>query len=168
MNEVKQYLTILDTLLRQEIDLYQQLLCCQREEKRFLIERVLPAFTKNLQIKEGIAWKIAKLEKERKQVVEHLAALWHLPPEELTLNHLSARIEEPYATQLLHHRSVLQTLVHDLQTVDRENEILLREALIFLEAALAFFERVSPHHSIYHQSGKFVPQPHGRVISGRV
>jgi flagellar biosynthesis/type III secretory pathway chaperone len=158
----------LDRLLLQEIEAYQQLLILQQEEQRLIVAQALEPFLANLQAKERLVCKLTAYEKHRQAITNRLCLLLQLPATPLTLQQLSAHVGEPYASRFLHYRTRLRTLVNDLQQLNTENAMLLHASLAFIEHVLVFFDRIQLDSTTYHQSGKFTPQQHGRLLSERV
>jgi hypothetical protein len=158
----------LDRLLQQEIEAYQQLLTLQQEEQRLVIAQALEPLLVNLQAKERLARKLTAYEKDRQAMTNSLRLLLQLPTTPLTLQQLSTRVGEPYASRFLRHRTCLRTLINDLRQLHTENAMLLRDSLAFIEHILVFFDRMQLDGTTYHQSGKFTPQQQGRLLSERV
>jgi hypothetical protein len=168
MSDTQPLVEELDRLLLQEIKAYQQLLTFQQEEQRLVIAQALEPFLANLQAKEQLARKLTAYEKHRQAVTGSLGPLLQLPATPLTLQQLSTRVEEPYASRFLHYRACLRTLVNDLRRLNTENAMPLRDSLAFIEHVLVFFDQMQLDGTTYHQSGKFTPQQHGRLLSERV
>jgi hypothetical protein len=167
MDQTQQFLAELDGIVLQEVKEYQRLVDLQQEAQRLLVAQALQPFLANLQAKEHLARTIARLEKQRLAVSAALAPLLSLPATEVTLQTLSAQVDEPYASRFRHYRAQLQQLVTDLQRLNGEHAQLLRDSLAFVQTALTFFERLMPAQPTYLQSGKFASQKRGRLLSGR-
>jgi flagellar biosynthesis/type III secretory pathway chaperone len=167
MNTMQESLEELDRLLEQEIDAHQQLLTLQQQEKQLLLAWSLEPFQANLQAKEHLAQSMLRLERKCQCVLSRLASLLQLPPTEVTLQHLSVRIKEPYASTLLRHRARLQQLVSALQHSNRGNNRLLQDSLALVNGALAFFTSLGSEPAGYHPTGKVASSTPGRLLSGR-
>ena len=168
MNDTQPLVEELDRLLLQEIEAYQQLLTLQQEEQRLAVAQALEPFLANLRAKEQLARKLTAYEKHRQAVTSGLGPLLQPPATTPTLQQLSTRVGEPYASRFLHYRTRLHTLVNDLRRLNAENAMLLRDSLAFIEHVLVFFDRMQLDSTTYHQSGKFTPQQQGRLLSERV
>jgi flagellar biosynthesis/type III secretory pathway chaperone len=168
MSQAQQLIQELDRLIVKEIDAYQQLLEHQKTEKRLLVARSLDPFLANLHAKEHLTHTIALVEKARQDLSARLAPLLGMPVSAVTLQQLSRRVDEPYASCFLHYRTVLQQLVHDLQRCNRDNARLLQDSLAIIDEALTFFASLVPADPTYHASGTFTAPMQGRLLSGRV
>ena len=168
MSDTQPLLEELDRLLLQEMEAYQQLLALQQKEKRLIVEQALESFLVNLRAKEHLARKLTGCEKNRQAVTIRLAPLLQLPATTTTLQQLSTRVKEPYASRFLYYRTRLRTLIDDLRRLNNENAMLLHDSLAFIEHVLVFFDRMQPDSATYHQSGKFTPQKQGRLLSEKV
>jgi flagellar biosynthesis/type III secretory pathway chaperone len=168
MSDTQPLVDELDRLLQQEIEAYQQLLTLQQAEQHLVVAQALEPFLANLQAKEQLVRKLTAYEKHRQAVTSSLHPLFQLPATPLTLQQLSACVGEPYASRFLHYRTRLRTLGNDLRRLNAENAMLLRDSLAFIEHVLVFFDRIQFDGTTYHQSGKFIPQRQGRLLSERV
>ena len=168
MGDVTALLEELDRLLSQESVVQQQLLDGQNTEKHLLVLWSLEPLLDHLQAKEQQIRHLTLLEQKRQSVLACLAPLLHLPDADMTLEQLSARVDEPYASILLQHRAHLQQLVHALQQCNSENAMLLQDALALIGRTLAFFEGFTQVNPTYRQSGKILPPTHGRLLASRV
>lgn len=168
MSDTQPLIEELDRLLLQEVEAYQQLLTLQQAEPRLVVEAALEPFLANLQAKERLAYQLAAYEKHRQAVTMRLAPLLQLPATTMTLQQLSTRVEEPYASRFLHYRTRLRMLVDDLRRLNNANAILLHDSLAFIEHLLAFLERLQPGSATYHPSGQLTPPKQGRFLSERV
>lgn len=167
MNTMQESLEELDRLLEQESDVHQQLLTLQQQEKQLVLAWSLEPLQANLQAKEHLAQSMLRLERKCQSVLSRLAALLQLPPTEVTLQQLSVRVEEPYASTLLRHRARLQQLVSALQHSNRENDRLLQDSLVLVDGALAFFTSLGSEPAAYQPTGKIASSAPGRLLSGR-
>ncbi len=168
MGDVTALLEELDRLLSQESVVQQQLLDGQNTEKRLLVLWSLEPLLDHLQAKEQQIRHLTLLEQKRQSVLACLAPLLHLPDADMTLEQLSARVDEPYASILLQHRARLQQLVCAVQQCNSENAMLLQDALALIGRTLVFFERFTQGNPTYHQSGKILPPTQGRLLASRV
>jgi flagellar biosynthesis/type III secretory pathway chaperone len=167
MNTMQESLEELHRLLEQEIDAHQQLLTLQQQEKQLLLAWSREPFQANLQAKEHLAQSMRRLERKCQCVVSRLASLLQLPLTDITLQQLSTRVEEPYASILLCHRARLQQLVSALQHSNSENNKLLQDSLALVDGALAFFTGLGSEPAAYHSTGKITAPTPGRLLSGR-
>jgi FlgN protein len=143
-------------------------LALQQTEKRLLVARQLEAFLSNLHTKEQALHTIAQVETQRQAMVNRLAPLLNLHDTSVTLQQLSARLPEPYASTMGQCRQRLQRLLHEVQRSSGENARLVRDALALVEEALAFFASLLPSTPTYEPSGTFSPAMRGRLLSGTV
>ena len=158
----------LQAILLEEITVYERLLTLQQTEKRLLVARELEAFLANLHAKEQALHTIAHVETQRQAIVDRLAPLLNLHDTSVTLQQLSTRLPEPYASTMRQCRQRLQQLLREVQRSSGENARLVRDALALVEEALAFFASLFPGTPTYEPSGTFPPAMRGRLLSGTV
>jgi flagellar biosynthesis/type III secretory pathway chaperone len=158
----------LDHLLQQEVEAYEHLLALHQEVQRCLAAPALDPLLASLQAREQVAHHILQVEHQRAAVATQLAPLLQLPATDVTLHHVSMRVDEPYASRFRQYRAQLRTLVDDIQQLNGTQGQLLREVRAFVDAALAFFMRLLPTQPTYLQSGKLTMPTQGRLLSGRV
>lgn len=168
MTDTQQILEELDGVLLAEIEAYEKLLELQHTEKQLAVAHALEPFLANLHAKHHQASVIARLEQRRHNLLSRLTPVLPLPACDVTLEQLSNCVAPPYAATFSHYRTRLQTIVADLQRVNRENNLLLRDSLVFIEGALTFFAQLTADTLTYRQSGDFKPHLQGRLLSGRV
>ena len=158
----------LDHLLQQEVEAYEHLLTLHQEVQRCLATTALDPLLASLQAREHVARQIAHVEHQRFAVTTQLAPLLQLPATDVSLQHLSTRVDALYATRFLQYRTRLRTLLDEVQQLNSSQVQLLREVRAFVEAALTFFTGLLPAQPTYLQSGKLTTPTPARFLSGRV
>jgi hypothetical protein len=158
----------LDHLLQQEVEAYEHLLALHQEVQRCLAAPALDPLLASLQAREHVARHIAHVEHQRLAVTAQLAPLLQLPATDVTLQHLSTRVDALYTSRFLQYRTRLQTLVDEVQQLNSRQAQLLREVRAFVDAALAFFTDLLPAQPTYLQSGKLTKPTPACFLSGRV
>lgn len=165
---MKQLIKQLDSIIKQEVQTYQQLLECLISEKQLLVARKLESFLDNLHKKEELAGKIARLEQTRQQLTLGLASHFQLTVSDLTLRRLCALLDTSDAQRFWTYRMRLKSLIDRFQRHKRENEQLLTASLKMVNEALAFFDNLGMANPTYRPSGDFSSQTQGRLLSERV
>ena len=158
----------LDHLLQQEVEAYEHLLALHQEVQRCLAAPALDPLLASLQAREHVVRHIAHVEHQRLAVTAQLTPLLQLPATDVTLQHLSTRVDALYASRLLQYRTRLRTLVDEVQQLNSRQAQLLREVRVFVDAALTFFTGLLPAQPTYRQSGKLTTPAPARFLSGRV
>ena len=158
----------LDHLLQQEVEGYEHLLALHQEVQRCLAAPALDPLLASLQARDHVARHIAHVEHQRAAVTAQLAPLLRLPATGATLQHLSTRVDAPYASRLRQYRTRLRTLVDEVQQLNNMQAQLLREVRAFVDTALAFFTDLLPAQPTYLQSGQLTTPTPARFFSGRV
>jgi hypothetical protein len=158
----------LDHLLQQEVEAYEHLLALHQEVQHCLEAPALDPLLASLQAREHVARHIAHVEHQRVAVTAQLAPLLQLPATDVTLQHLSTRVDALYASRFHQYRTRLRTLVDEVQQLNNRQAQLLREVQAFVDAALAFFTGLLPAQPTYLQSGKLTTHTPARFLSGRV
>jgi hypothetical protein len=87
---------------------------------------------------------------------------------DVTLQHLSTRVDARYASRLRQYRTRLRTLVDEVQQLNSMQAQLLREVRAFVDTALDFLTRLLAAQPTYLQSGKLTTPAPARLLSGRV
>lgn len=168
MNTSAPLLAELDHLLQQEVEAYEHLLTLHQEVQRCLAATALDPLLVSLQAREHVARHITHVEHQRIAVTAQLAPLLQLPATDVTLQHLSTRVDALSASRFLQYRIRLRTLVDEVQQLNSSQAQLLREVRAFVDAALAFFTSLLPVQPTYLQSGKLTTLTPTRFLSGRV
>ena len=168
MSTLASLLAEFDHLLQQEVEAYAHLLALHQDVQHCLAAPALDPLLAHLQAREHLARHIVQMEHQRAAVVAQLAPLLQLPATEVTLHHVSTRVDEPYASRFRQYRAQLRTLIDDFQQLNGMQVQLLCELRGFVEAALAFFTRLLPTQPTYRQSGKLTTSRQGRLLSGRI
>ena len=158
----------LDHLLQQEVEAYEHLLALHQEVQRCLAAPALDPLLASLQARDHVARHIAHVEHQRAAVTAQLAPLLQLPVTGVTLQHLSTRVDAPYASRFSQYRTRLRALVDEVQQLNNMQAQLLREVRAFVDAALAFFTGLLPAQPTYLQSGQLTTPTPARFFSGRV
>lgn len=161
-------LAVLDQLLYQEVDAYEELLRLQQEAQPYLAAPALNPLLDNLQAREHLARHLTRLEHQRTTVLTQLAPLFPQLATPLTLAQLSAQVEEPYHSHFVHYRTQLRRLLEVIQQLNSTQASLLTEARTFVETALAFLARCLPVRPTYQPSGQLPTPTQGRLLSGRI
>jgi hypothetical protein len=168
MNTSAPLLAELDHLLQQEVEAYEHLLTLHQEVHRCLAATALDPLLASLQARAHVARHITHVEHQRVAVTAQLAPLLQLPATDVTLQHLSTRVDALYASRFLQYRTRLRTLVDEVQQLNGSQAQLLHELRAFVDAALAFFTSLLPAQPTYLQSGKLTTPTPARFLSGRV
>lgn len=158
----------LDHLLQQEVETYEHLLALHQEVQRCLATPALDPLLVSLQAREHVARHLAHVAHQRAAVTAQLAPLLQLPGTDVTLQHLSTRVDAPYASRFCAYRTRLRTLVDEVQQLNGMQAQLLHEVRGSVDAALAFLTGLLPAQATYLQSGKLSTPTPARLLSGRV
>jgi hypothetical protein len=158
----------LDHLLQQEVEAYEHLLALHQEVQHCLAAPALDPLLASLQAREHVAWHLADVEHQRAAVTAQLASLLQLPVTDVTLQHLSTRVDARYASRWRQYRTRLRTLVDEVRQLNSMQAQLLREVRAFVDTALDFLTRLLPAQPTYLQSGKLTTPTPARLLSGRV
>jgi len=154
-----------DHLLQQEVEAYKHLLALHQEAQHCLAARALDPLLANLQTREHLARHLLQVEHQRAAVAAQLAPLPQLPAIDVTLHHVSTRVDEPDASRFRQYRTQLRASVDDLQQHNHTQAHLVREVRTFVDAVLVFVARLLPTHPTYLQSGKLTTLTQGTRLS---
>ncbi|HHY93770.1 MAG TPA: flagellar protein FlgN [Firmicutes bacterium] len=149
------------SLLNSDLDVYRDLLELARKKREILVTGDLRALEALLEVEQALVQRAGRLEDERAQVMGSLARVWGVPGDSLTLRDVENRCrghaaqqgsagtdegsararvgsgtEQEVATVLVSVGETLNSLLGELQTVNRENAHLIRRSLSLISHSL--------------------------------
>jgi len=165
---VKQMLDALLKILQEETGLYGLLLDLAKRERNAIAGSNLDALRAATDRKAALFQKIQILEKQRRAVIEELAAaLGRRPGQELKLRDVSQYAQEPYASKLQDCRSRLLGLATSISDISSHNRALITHSLELVRSAFSFLNNFAASVTVYHSKGKMLDANRsGRFLSG--
>ena len=112
---------------------------------------------------------LAALEKQRRQLVQTIAAELHVPPNQLTLSRLALSLPAERSAHFKRLSVSLGGLASKVQRANEENRILVRHCLDLVGGALGFFQHLLNPVSVYSSGGRVhTGSGSGRLLSGNI
>jgi len=159
----------LNDCIDRQRNLYRKLLDLFIDERRAILGSDLEELNKVVMDKEMILQKIRKEELQRRQAGDRIAAHLGLDPEALTVTQLSARVKEPYASEIKRRGAELQTVIDEIQIASERNRSLCLQALQFVSGSIKLLTALTHPNQVYHATGRVPNGAHvGRMLSGAV
>ncbi len=145
----------LAAILRQEIDLYRQLLALVRRERGRIIKGELAGLSELVRRKEALARELAPLEESRVSLLERLASELGEPAGALTLLRVAERASGEAGEALRGLLGEFRGIIGRLVAAHEVNRNLLDRSLEFVQGSLDLFRTVvTTPASTYGASGR--------------
>jgi len=130
-------ITNLITILKQQIEVHEQLLRLSREKTPYIKESDSESLVKLLTNERRLIERIEQLENEREQVVATFFAEHNVHPEAYTLSELLALIKDAKEKEKLERLTVvLLELIVGLKETEQLNQSLLQQSIQFVHLSL--------------------------------
>jgi hypothetical protein len=143
-------------IVRDEIQLYCDLVEHAREKTSLLVEGRVDAILESNKIDETLALRLRAMEMKRLRLCDDLMVAFGIPREEFTLSKLAERLEHSHAleirTQVKHFKNVAKQLKH----AGTRNRKLIEQALNYSKGMIAVIANAS---GAYQPSGVFEKIP---------
>ncbi len=141
-------------LLRQEMSRYRALLNLLRQEKKALIDHALFDLTETNRLKKDLIQDLRKTEADRETLVSALAEALGVPPDEVTLSRVTARLEGEDSADLSESGENLASLLTLCRDIGRENTILLEHSFDLVGSLISTLTDPEEGHTTYLPSGQ--------------
>ena len=156
-------------LIEDEADLWASLLGDMQAERRAVVASDLKQLNRVSKSKENVILKIRIMEAQREQMLAKIAGYLNIPPPELTLETLSGRLTEPFASRFADLRSKLTALTESIRDLNQSNRALVQQSLELVRGSLSALDGLISPRPVYFNTGRLpAPDRGGRMLSGRV
>ncbi len=141
-------------LVREEIDLYRDLIQHARKKTALLVRGPLEAILESNKIDETFNIKLRVLENEVASTCQQLCSMLHINREEFTLLKLADGLEQSAASEIRSQSILFKNMVAQLKGVNQRNRKLVESSLHYSRGMLDFFANAT---SSYQSNGMFKP-----------
>lgn len=161
--------TLYDTLiaaLREEIDVFSELHGALAREKKILAGASVDELYASNAGKERSILKAGTLEETRAALMKKIAAALGLGKRGITLSALLPHGDETQQAALEECRSLLRSLVTDIQELNESNKTLLDDSLVYVQKSVDFLGQLIYPFGTYMNTGRLRENNlNGRLVS---
>jgi hypothetical protein len=143
-------------IVRDEIQLYCDLVEHAREKTSLLVQGRADAILESNKIDETFCFQLQAMEMKRVSLCDDLIIAFGIPREEFTLTKLAERLEHPHALEIRTQIKLFQNVVKKLKQVGMRNRKLTEQALNYSKGMMAAIANAS---GAYQPSGVFEKIP---------
>ncbi len=143
-------------IIRDEINLYRDLVEHTRRKTALLVQGRLEAILESNKIDETFNIKLRTLETEMGRLCLDLSQSFRIPREEFTLMKLADSLEQSLAEEIRAQTTLFRNIVKQLKSVSQRNMRLIERSIQYSRGLLALVANAS---GSYQQSGLFEPIP---------
>lgn len=152
-------------LIREEIQLYRDLIEHARRKTALLVQGSVQAILESNKVEETFNIKLRMLEDEVTRLCRELCQKFSMPREEFTLLKLAEGCEKPVAEEIKSQTGLFKNLVEQLKSVNQRNMRLIESSVTYSRGLLDLLANAT---SSYQATGLFRPIPATqRTISHR-
>ncbi len=144
------------SLVREEIDLYRDLVEHARRKTAILVLGRTEELLESNKVEETFNIKLRFLETEVTRLCSELAQVFNIPRTEFTLLKLAEGSEQSVASEIKSQTSLFRNLIDQLKSVNRRNMKLIESSRRYSRGLLDFLSNAT---SSYQGTGLFAPQP---------
>ena len=163
MNEIIQELI---TILDKELALYRRLLQLLREEKKIMVDYSIDDLGRSNMEKETIGLKLRLLEESRLMLMKRLSPYIDKEPEEITLDDLCEKAEDPLASEIAARRTALKAEIAGVREHNERNRALALHSLSHIQGMINLVRAMNSGSPTYEPTGSIKPPENrlGRVV----
>ena len=143
-------------IVREEINLYRELIEHARLKTALLIQGRVEAILESNKVEEAFNLQLRDLETEMVRLCHDLSESFRIPREEFTLIKLADSLEQSLALEIRTQIILFRNMVKQLKTISQRNRRLMEKSLHFTQGLLALISNAS---SSYKPTGMFEPIP---------
>jgi flagellar biosynthesis/type III secretory pathway chaperone len=143
-------------IVREEINLYRDLVEHARRKTALLIKGHVEAILESNKIDEMFNAKLRMLESEMACLCRDLGQAFRIPREEFTLMKLAESLEQSFALEIKSQTALFRNIVKEMKSVNQRNMRLIERSIRYSEGLLALFSNAK---GSYQPTGLFRPIP---------
>jgi hypothetical protein len=143
-------------IIREEIDLYRDLIEHARRKTALLAQGRVEAILESNKTEETYNLKLRTLEDEMARLCSELCKSLKIPREEFTLMKLADRLEQSLALEIKSQTTLFRNIVKQLKSVTQRNMRLIERSLHYSQGLLDLVRNAT---SSYQRTGLFKPMP---------
>jgi len=158
---------LLDRLLEnlvQEKEIYKGLLEISERKKQVIVDNNIKELEKIVQMERRFIIDISRLEDERLEIIDAIAAEKKVPSENITISTLISWAPEGMARRLEAIRQELKDIIEKQKDLNRLNEKLLKINLEYVNFAVNFLVGSSSSSSVYEEKGQATKMKQSRNL----
>jgi len=144
-------------IVREEIDLYRDLMEHARRKTALLVQGRVDAILESNKVEEMFSARLRTLEAEMAILCIDLGQAFGIPRKEITLMKLADSLEQSLALEVKSQTTLFRNIVEQLKAVNQRNRKLIERSLRYSEGLLGLFSNAT---SSYQPTGLFEPIPH--------
>jgi hypothetical protein len=143
-------------IVREEINLYRDLMEHARRKTALLVQGRLEAILESNRIEEMFSAKLRELETNMAHLCIDLSQAFGIPREEFTLMKLADSLEQSLSLEIKSQSALFGNIVKQLKAVNQRNRKLIETSLRYSDGLIALFSNAT---SSYQPTGLFEPIP---------
>jgi hypothetical protein len=143
-------------IVREEIQLYRDLVEHAREKTSLLVQGRVDAILESNKIGEELLFQLQGMEMKRVSLCNDFILAFGIPREEFTLNKLAERLELPHALEIRTQIKLFQNVAKQLKNIGMRNQKLTDQALNYSKGMMMVIANAS---GAYQSSGVFEKIP---------
>ncbi len=151
-------------LIREEIQLYRNLIEHARRKTALLVHGSVQAILESNKVDDGFNLKLRMLEAEVKSLCTQMCQRLKMPCEEFTLLKLAEASEQPVAEEIRSLTGLFRNMVEQLKSVNQRNMKLIESSVSYSRGLLDLLANAT---GSYQPTGVFRPTSAIRTISHR-
>jgi hypothetical protein len=141
-------------IVREEINLYRDLMEHARRKTALLVQGRVDAILESNKIEEMYSARLRTLESAMACLCSDLSKFFGIPREEFTLMKLADSLEQSLALEIRSQAALFGNIVKQLKSINQRNRMLVEKSLRYSEGLLAIFSNAT---SSYQPTGLFEP-----------
>ena len=148
---------LLDRLIQnmmQEREIYKELLEISERKKQVIVDNEIKELEKIVQIEQESIVQIGRLENDRQEIIDAIAAEKKVPPETITISTLISWAPEGMARRLDSIKQEFEDIIKKQKDLNRINEKLLKINLEYVDFAINFLAGSQSSASVYGEKGQ--------------
>ncbi|MBN2515998.1 MAG: flagellar protein FlgN [Deltaproteobacteria bacterium] len=153
------------TVLRREIDVYQEMCALFLCEREILVRSDAEELHENNSRKETCVLKAKMLNEVRIKLVEKIANVFGVEEQEITVSTLISHGNSRQKRELLECRSTLHALVQNAHELNERNKLLLDSSIMYVRKSIEFINQLLSPPSTYLNNGELRNHSmHGKIV----
>jgi len=141
-------------LLKQQADIYNQMLVKSKEKTDIIINGKVDELDKITKLEKALVSDIAKMEKEREALVSKITKEIGISSEQVTISELIKKLDKNEAERLEELREKILEILKELKEVNNLNSMLIENSLEYTEFSLNVLSAAQVSDNNYGNSGK--------------
>ena len=143
-------------IVREEIDLYRDLMEHARRKTALLVQGRVDAILESNKVEEMFSARLRTLEAEMVILCSDLGQAFGIPRKEITLMKLADSLEQSLALEVRSQSALFRNIVKQLKSINQRNVRLIEKSVRYSEGIMALFSNAT---SSYQPTGLFESIP---------